>query len=64
MSGPCAHASALNRPSLIARVHSLTDEAGRKIEDEVGYEHIRREYRIAVSLPGGAQQHTTPWLVS
>ena len=54
----------LNRPSLIARVHSLTDEAGRKTEYEVGYEHIRREYRIAVSLPGGAQQHTTPWLVS
>ena len=56
MPGPCDHASALNRPSLIARVHSLTDEAGRKTEYEVGYEHIRREYRIAVSLPGGAQQ--------
>lgn len=56
MPGPCDHASALNRPILIARVHSLTDEAGRKTEYEVGYEHIRREYRIAVSLPGGAQQ--------
>ena len=56
MPGPCDHASALNRPSLIARVYSLTDEAGRKTEYEVGYEHIRREYRIAVSLPGGAQQ--------